>query len=59
MSGSEDQVISAETGRRLAEKYAAVSEFHEAPGHSHFLVLEPGWERLAEQCEVWMSRIVK
>ncbi|MEE9360646.1 MAG: alpha/beta hydrolase [Hyphomicrobium sp.] len=55
ISGSDDKVISAATGRRVAQLYGSNATFHEAQGHGHFLLLEPGWERLAECCADWIT----
>ena len=55
ISGSDDKVISAATGRRVAQLYGSNATFHEAQGHGHFLLLEPGWERLAKRCADWIS----
>ena len=55
LSGAEDRAVPPVTARKIAEKYGAWAEFHEIPGHAHFMFLEPGWERIAELCAEWMS----
>jgi alpha-beta hydrolase superfamily lysophospholipase len=47
------------TARKIAERYGARAEFHEVPGHAHFMFLEPGWEQIAERCAEWMSNLPK
>ena len=54
VSGSDDKVISASTGRRVAQLYGSNATYHEAQGHGHFLLLEPGWESVAERCADWI-----
>jgi len=56
ISGSDDKVISAATGRRVAQLYGAKATYHEAQGHGHFLLMEPGWEHIAERCADWISQ---
>ena len=56
ISGSDDKLISAATGRRVAQLYGSNATFHEAQGHGHFLFLEPGWERIADRCADWITQ---
>jgi non-heme chloroperoxidase len=55
--GSEDRIVSAQTGRRIAALYGERATFVEVPSHGHFLPMEPGWERLAELAADWMSEL--
>lgn len=54
--GSDDKVISAKTGWQIANRYGDRATIHEAAGHGHMLLLEPGWERIAERCADWAAR---
>jgi len=56
VAGSQDKVVSAATGRRIAQLYGRPATFREAQGHGHFLLLEEGWERLAGLCADWMEQ---
>ena len=56
ISGSDDKLISAATGRRVGQLYGSNGTFHEARGHGHFLLLERGWEGIAERCADWISQ---
>ncbi len=58
ISGSNDKVISAQTGRRISDVYGARASFEAAPGHGHFLLVELGWEQLAGRCADWASQAV-
>jgi pimeloyl-ACP methyl ester carboxylesterase len=55
MAGSDDRIVSLPTGRRIAALYGDRATFVEARGHAHFLPMEPGWERLAEQTAEWLA----
>lgn len=54
VSGADDKVISAATGRKIAALYAR-SSFVEAPGRGHFAILETGAAELAERCADWLT----
>ena len=54
--GSDDKVISARTGWQIAHRYGERATIHEAAGHGHMLLIEPGWERIAERCADWAAR---
>jgi len=55
VSGSDDKVISATTGRKIARLYPQAT-FHEAHGRGHFLILEVGSRQLAERCADWIEQ---
>jgi len=55
VSGSHDKVVPAETQRRIAQLYGSSAVFREVQGHGHFLLLEEGWEQLAQLCADWMD----
>ncbi len=56
VSGSEDKVISAVTGRKIAALYAHAT-FDEAAGRGHFLIMEEGAARLAGRCADWLAKV--
>jgi pimeloyl-ACP methyl ester carboxylesterase len=58
VTSAQDKVVSASTGRHIAELYGERATFHEAAGHGHFLLLEAGWERLAQLCVDWLEQIL-
>jgi non-heme chloroperoxidase len=55
VSGSEDKVVSATTGRKIAQLYPGAT-FHEAPGRGHFLIMEEGASELARRCAGWIEK---
>ena len=53
MAGKHDQITPAERCRKVAQDYGA--DFMQLEEHGHWLPSEPGWERIAEQSEIWLS----
>jgi pimeloyl-ACP methyl ester carboxylesterase len=56
MAGAADKVISPVTAGRIAQLFGQQVAFHVAPGHGHFLMLEPGWEDVAGHCASWLDK---
>lgn len=56
VSGSEDKVISAVTGRKVAALYAHAT-FEEAAGRGHFLIMEQRAAALAARCADWIAKV--
>jgi len=56
VSGSDDKVISAATGRTVAALYAHAT-FEEAAGRGHFLIMEEGAAAHAERCADWLAKV--
>ncbi len=55
VSGSDDRGVSTQTARQIADRHGANATFFEATGFGHYLMLESGWQRVAERCAEWMS----
>lgn len=43
---------------RLYRKSPAVTDYHEFPGRSHFIIGQDGWEEVAEYALTWATRHV-
>ncbi len=50
---AEDRFFPPAVERRIAAKYGA--ELRTYDGHAHFVVMEPGWEELADDAERWLA----
>ncbi len=59
ISGAEDRINSPATVRRLAQRYRGRARFDELEGHSHWLLSEPGWEKIAERVLAWLDEVLK
>lgn len=58
VSGTDDRAVNPETCKALVKRYGARGTFLSAKGHAHFLFLEPGWEKVAEEIETWLMEKV-
>lgn len=58
VSGTDDLAIPPSTARVIAEHQGPETTFYEAEGHGHYLMLEPGWEKIAARCADWMAEHV-
>lgn len=56
VAAAEDRFVAPRIGRQLARKYGA--ELREYQGHAHFIVAEPGWERVADDVLQWLESVV-
>ena len=56
IAGGADHIMPASVNKSNAKKYkksAAVTEYHEFPGRSHWTCAEPGWEEVADMALSW------
>ncbi len=54
VSGTDDLAIPPSTARFVAKQQSTKTTFYTAEGYGHYLMLEPGWDRVAEFCSNWM-----
>jgi pimeloyl-ACP methyl ester carboxylesterase len=55
LTGSEDRVNAPETVRRIAARYGERATLDVRPGMGHWLIGEPGWEKLAARALDWLA----
>jgi pimeloyl-ACP methyl ester carboxylesterase len=56
IAGGADHIMPASVNKSNAKHYkksAALTEFHEFPGRSHWTCAEPGWEEVADMALSW------
>ena len=53
VAGADDVAIPPRIQRKIARKYGA--NFRVYDGHAHFLIWEPGWERIAGDVAAWLD----
>jgi pimeloyl-ACP methyl ester carboxylesterase len=58
ISGSEDNITPAKVVKKVAEKYEPFSTYMEIGGHAHWLIREPGWEKVAAYVHAWLNENV-
>ena len=56
--GERDRVNPAATVRRVAGRYGGRARYEELPGHSHWLIGEPGWEQVAQRAVAWLKEVL-
>jgi alpha-beta hydrolase superfamily lysophospholipase len=54
---SDDRIISSRLARRTARHYGVEPHLYE--GHGHWLLEEPGWERIADDVLAWLAGNVR
>lgn len=57
LAGQHDRINPPSTMRRLAARYRDRVTFEERSGHSHWLIGEPGWEKIAARALSWMDEV--
>ncbi len=58
ISGARDRVNPPGTVRRIARRYEGRVRYEELKGHSHWLIGEPGWEKIATQSLDWLDEVL-
>jgi pimeloyl-ACP methyl ester carboxylesterase len=59
IAGGSDHIMPASVNRSNAKHYAtsaALTDYHEFPGRSHWTCAEPGWEAVADHALAWAER---
>jgi len=56
ISGSDDRITPANVVKKVADKYQHVSTYKEFKNHAHWIIGEPGWEKIAESISDWLKQ---
>jgi pimeloyl-ACP methyl ester carboxylesterase len=56
LGAEHDRITPASVERKIAARYG--SEYLEAPGHAHMVMLEEGWEMPFREVLAWLARVV-
>jgi pimeloyl-ACP methyl ester carboxylesterase len=57
IAGGRDRINPPATVRRLARRYGGRARYEELKNHSHWLIGEPGWQKIVRSCLIWLDRI--
>jgi pimeloyl-ACP methyl ester carboxylesterase len=57
-AGRRDRVNPPATVRRIARRYGGRARYEELPNHSHWLIGEPGWQKIANGTLMWLDRVI-
>ncbi|PLX43211.1 MAG: alpha/beta hydrolase [Hyphomicrobiales bacterium] len=55
VAGGRDRITPASVCRKVARRYGALADYAEYPAHAHWVLGEPGWERIADDCIAWIK----
>jgi len=58
IAGARDRVNSPGTVRSVASRYRGRARYEEIAGHSHWLIGEPGWEKIAALSLDWLDEVL-
>jgi pimeloyl-ACP methyl ester carboxylesterase len=58
LTGEHDKINPPGTVRRVAARYKNAT-FEECVGHSHWLIEESGWEKIADTALKWLASVAK
>ena len=53
ITGTDDKLVPAGVARTVARRYRA--DFREYAGHAHYIMREPGWEKIAADIARWLT----
>ena len=56
--GEKDRINPPATVRRVAARYKTRAVHQELPGHSHWLIGEPGWQKIAQRALRWLDEVL-
>jgi pimeloyl-ACP methyl ester carboxylesterase len=59
LAGSDDKINPPSTVARIAARYQGRARFEEIAGHSHWLVGEPGAEKIAARAVAWLDEVLR
>jgi pimeloyl-ACP methyl ester carboxylesterase len=59
IAGSQDRITPVPVVRKIAQKYKAVATYRELADHAHRLLVEPGWQEIAEYISGWLDQAHK
>ena len=57
LTGQYDRINPPSTVRRIADRYRG-AVYEEVPNHSHWLIDEPGWEKVAGRAVAWLDDVL-
>jgi pimeloyl-ACP methyl ester carboxylesterase len=58
LAGGRDRIVPPPTVRRIARRYGGRARYELLPDHGHWLVGEPGWERIAAGSLAWLDQVL-
>jgi pimeloyl-ACP methyl ester carboxylesterase len=53
-----DRMVPVSIVRKIADKYKNVATYREYADHAHKIIIEPGWEKVAEDIDGWLKGVL-
>jgi hypothetical protein len=44
--------------KKIADKYQGMATYREYANHAHKVILEPGWQDIAEDIDDWLKQVL-
>ena len=57
--GTEDKITPASVVRKIADKYREIAVYKEFENHGHWIIGEPGWEKIAGYTSGWLNKVLR
>jgi len=58
VAGGQDRITPAPVVRKIAAKYGPRATLREFPDNAHWVLGEPGWEKIAEFVADWLDKVL-
>lgn len=58
IGGAQDRIIPTSIVRKIARRYPQVATYREYANHAHKVILEPGWQDVAEDIAGWLKQVL-
>ena len=55
IGGGQDRIMPASVVRKIAQRYQKVATYREYADHAHKVIMEPGWQDIAEDIAHWFE----
>lgn len=55
VAADHDRLVPPDVVRRTAKQFTRVAQYAEYPGQGHWVLGQPGWERVAEEAATWLD----
>lgn len=55
VAAKQDRLVPPDVVRRTSKQFAHVSDFVEYDGQGHWVLGQPGWDRVADEAETWLT----
>jgi len=59
VGGTQDRIMPVSIVRKIARRYQGTATYREYSDHAHKLMLEPGWQDIAEDINDWLKQVLQ